>query len=289
MGVAIGIAGISPISDKRGSKDLYGNILKSTIIGQVDNLASAAQLIMGETDEGLPVVIIKGYAYDLEEKSSISSILRKKHEDLFRRGGKRQHMENIIRSRRSYKAKFNSKKVEREILRDCINMARWAPSAHNSQPWRYFFLEDEGVRERLINAINLKLKEDLKNDGMTEQFIEDKINKTRGNFMQAPHFVLLCLDEKNMERYPDGERSKKEYLMGVQSLSASAMCFLLALESKGLAACWYCAPLFAPDIVKNTLNLPDSYEPMAFFTVGYPLEHYKAPKRKELSDILTEL
>ena len=77
--------------------------------------------------------------------------------------------------------------------------------------------------------------------------------------------------------------------MGVQSISASATYLLLAFEIKGLAASWYCAPLFTKKIIQNALNLPDSLNPMAFFTVGYPIRTIKAPKRKELDDIIYNL
>ena len=74
--------------------------------------------------------------------------------------------------------------------------------------------------------------------------------------------------------------------MGVQSISASATYLLLAFEVRGLAACWYCAPLFVKEIIKNTLNLPSSFIPMAFFTVGQSLKTQKIPKHKELKDII---
>ena len=74
--------------------------------------------------------------------------------------------------------------------------------------------------------------------------------------------------------------------MGVQSVSASATYLLLAFEMKGLAACWYCAPLFAKDIIRDTLNLPNSFIPMAFFTVGYSKKESPKPNRKDLKDII---
>ncbi|MHA1822676.1 MAG: nitroreductase family protein, partial [Promethearchaeota archaeon] len=77
--------------------------------------------------------------------------------------------------------------------------------------------------------------------------------------------------------------------MGIQSISSSATYFLLALESKKLSSCWYCAPLFAKKIIKRELDLPESYVPMAFFTVGYPLDIPKAPFRKNLDDILFKI
>lgn len=59
-GVAISAVGFEPIEDLRGTRDLFGNELKVTIRGVADQLASAAELLMGESDEAVPVVVIRG-------------------------------------------------------------------------------------------------------------------------------------------------------------------------------------------------------------------------------------
>ena len=182
VGVALGVSGISPILDKRGSKDLYGKELKSTIIGQIDNLASAAQLIMGEADEGLPVVIIRGYKYSIIEKSSITEILRKSELDLFRKKNSSGNFETILKSRRSYKSEFIDKEINIKMIEACIEVARWAPSAHNSQNWRYIIIEKGKNRESLIKKMNSKLKEDLILEGKSDIYVFKKINKTRNQF-----------------------------------------------------------------------------------------------------------
>jgi len=289
VGVGLGVSGINPILDKRGAKDLFGYELQSTIIGQIDNLASSAQLLMGETDEGLPVVIIRGYKYETVEKTTIKSILREKSYDLFREEYQHDIISKILKSRRSYKLDFSDKRVERKIIEDCIDIARWAPSAHNGQYWRYIILEQGRTRENLINMMNTKLKDDLTQDGKSEDSFKKKVKKTRNQFLNAPYLILLCLDNKDLENYYDSERTQNEFIMGIQSISASATYFLLALESRNIAACWYCAPLFAKDLIKEALNIPKSYIPMAFFTIGYPLKIPDTPKRKKLNEIIFEL
>jgi coenzyme F420-0:L-glutamate ligase/coenzyme F420-1:gamma-L-glutamate ligase len=286
VGVALGVSGINPILDKRGSKDLYGKELQSTIVGQVDNLASAAQLIMGETDEGRPVIVIRGCDFNITENTSIEQILRKREIDLFRNIKFRENLEILLKSRRSYKLEFSNKKIEESVIKECIEIARWAPSAHNGQFWRYIIMEQGKLRETLIKNINSKLGEDLFKDGKSRNFIEKKIEKTKNQFLRSPYLILLCLDTQDLEKYSDQEREKNEYVMGVQSISASATYLLLAFEVRGLSACWYCAPLFTKEIIKNTLNLPSSFIPMAFFTVGKSLKTQKIPKRKELKDII---
>ncbi len=289
VGVALGVAGIQSIIDKRGDLDLFGHTLQSTIIGQVDNLASAAQLIMGEADEGLPIVILRGYKFNLTENASIQQILRERHSDLFRIEKNANNLFKSLKNRRSYKSEFDLKTVDINLIRECIEIARWAPSAHNGQFWRYIIIEKSKIRNSLIDRMNEKLKRDLIKDGKSKEFIKTKIKNRREIFLKSPILILQCLDTRDLEKYADDERENNEFIMGVQSVSASATYFLLALQARNLAACWYCAPLFAKNIVKEVLKLPSSYVPMAFFTIGYSLKEQKTPVRKKLSEILFDL
>jgi coenzyme F420-0:L-glutamate ligase/coenzyme F420-1:gamma-L-glutamate ligase len=288
IGNAIGVSGINPILDVRGKKDLYGYELQSTIIGQVDSLAAAAQLVMGESDEGIPIVLIRGYNFEFNDKTRIKSILRRKEDDLFI-SIEEKTFSNILKNRRSYKLGYRKEEIKKDIIEECIEIARWAPSAHNSQHWKYIIFERDKIRENLIEKMNKQLISDLEKDGKSKDFITSKVEKSRRNFLNAPILILLCLDISDLEKYTDPERSQNEFILGIQSISSSATYLLLAFEMKKLAACWYCAPLFAKDIVKDYLKLPESYIPMAFFTVGYPIKPIQAPKRKNLKEIIFEL
>ena len=287
VGTAIGVSGINPILDLRGEKDLFGYKLQTTVMGQVDSLAAAAQLVMGESDEGIPIVLIRGYKFDFNEKATIKSILRKKEIDLFRESIDNMLLK-VLKNRRSYKFPFAIKNVDKKSIEECIELARWAPSAHNGQFWRYIILDRGKLRESLIDKMNEKLIYDLQKNGKPKEFIKKKVERTRNIFLEAPVLILLCLDTVDLEKYPDNERTQNEFLLGIQSISCSAIYLLLAFETKKLATCWYCAPLFAKEIIKEGLKLPESYIPMAFFTVGYPLKTTKAPNRKELKEIIFE-
>lgn len=82
VNVAIGSAGINPILSYVGNTDMYGKILKVTEIAIADELASAAELVMGKSSR-IPVVIVRGCNY-ISGDYSISQIIRSKEEDLFR-------------------------------------------------------------------------------------------------------------------------------------------------------------------------------------------------------------
>ncbi len=289
VGVALGVAGINPIFDKRGFKDLFGYVLQSKIVGQADSLASAAQLVMGEANEGIPVVLIRGYNYETIDDATIKSILMDKRSDLFRAESSLRKVTELLKSRRSYKLKFSAKPVEKSLVENCIEFASWAPSAHNGQFWRYIILDKGKVRENLIGLLNDKLKEDLTKDNKEQREIIAKIKKTRECFLEAPFLMLSCLDCKDLQDYPDTQRQENEMSLGIQSVSSSLTYFLIALHLNNLAGSWYCAPLFTKDIVKSTLKLPDSFVPLAFITVGYPTQIPKVPERKKLQDIIYEL
>ena len=82
-GVAIGAAGLPPLIDKRGDVDLFGRELKVTVIGFADEIAAAASLVMGQADEGRPVVIVRGLAWPAGGGKA-TDIVRPPEEDLFR-------------------------------------------------------------------------------------------------------------------------------------------------------------------------------------------------------------
>jgi coenzyme F420-0:L-glutamate ligase/coenzyme F420-1:gamma-L-glutamate ligase len=81
--VAIGVAGISPIKSYIGSRDMYGRKLRVSEIAVADEIASAAELVMGKA-QGVPIAIIRGYKFEKAAKSSAKSLQRSRERDLFR-------------------------------------------------------------------------------------------------------------------------------------------------------------------------------------------------------------
>ena len=68
INVAVGVAGIKPIRDRRGEKDLFGYVLRIKQTAIADELSSAAELVIGQANEGIPVAIIRGYNYQTTEE-----------------------------------------------------------------------------------------------------------------------------------------------------------------------------------------------------------------------------
>ncbi|MFQ5969833.1 MAG: coenzyme F420-0:L-glutamate ligase [Nitrososphaerales archaeon] len=79
---AIGISGLKPIKDYRGLKDMFGKELKVTEIAVADEIASAAELVMGKFDR-IPATIIRGCRYE-NKQGSAKELIRKREKDFFR-------------------------------------------------------------------------------------------------------------------------------------------------------------------------------------------------------------
>lgn len=80
--IAIGIAGITALKNYKGKRDMFGKIMKVTEIAIVDEIAGAAELVMGKT-KGIPIAIVRNVTYS-KSNSSITKIIRKENKDIFR-------------------------------------------------------------------------------------------------------------------------------------------------------------------------------------------------------------
>jgi len=80
--IALGASGITPIVDLRGRRDLFGRKLRVKRVALADELASAAELLMGQADEGIPAAIIRGVSYE-ESEEGARALIRPREKDMF--------------------------------------------------------------------------------------------------------------------------------------------------------------------------------------------------------------
>lgn len=85
IGVAVGVYRLHPIKDWKGQKDLFGKELKITEESIADELAGAANLLMGEGDGGYPVVIIRGLNLRANQSTSIKEMHRSDEQDIIKK------------------------------------------------------------------------------------------------------------------------------------------------------------------------------------------------------------
>jgi len=192
---------------------------------------------------------------------------------------------DIIKNRRSVKD-YSSKEVSNEVLFRILEAGRWAPSAHNAQPWRFIVIQDSALKQKLAEDMATRWNEDMNKNGIPKGNRESLIKTSVGRFRSAPIAIIVCLTMENMDEYPDDRRKKIEYVMVVQSVAAAIENMLLAAHGEGLGSCWFCAPLFCQDAVRKILEIPQNVDPQALITLGYPADRPNRPPRKTLEAIV---
>lgn len=175
----------------------------------------------------------------------------------------------FLTSRRTIR-RFNSQPISKDILQRVIETAVWAPNAHNRQPWRFIALTSQTAKNSLAEAMAVDFKTVLEAEGLEPGEIENQITRSQTRINQAPAAILLCMDENAIDPYEDENRQKGERLMAVQSVAMAGGYLLLAAHALGLGGVWMCAPLFAPESVRQSLELPESWQAQGLILLGYP-------------------
>ncbi len=175
---------------------------------------------------------------------------------------------DTIRGRRSVR-RYLPREVPDALVERVLEAARWAPSPHGRQPWRFAVLRRPETKQRLADAMGEEWRTNLEMDGQDTEVVEKRLEGSRRRLLDAPVLVLLCLYLEDLDAYPDPDRQESETTMAVQSLGAAAQNALLAAYDLGLDAGWMCAPLFSPETVTRALQLDPKLIPHALLTLGY--------------------
>ncbi len=183
-------------------------------------------------------------------------------------GGSEPRVLEPIRSRRSVR-RYLRKDVPDVAVERVLEAARWAPSPHGRQPWRFAVVTKSEAKERLSDAMGEEWRSNLQMDGQDPEVVQKRLEGSRRRLEDAPVLLLICLYLEDLDAYPDPERQQNETTMAVQSLGAAAQNALLAAYDQGLDAGWMCAPLFAPEKVAEALGLDPALVPHALLTLGY--------------------
>jgi coenzyme F420-0:L-glutamate ligase/coenzyme F420-1:gamma-L-glutamate ligase len=174
----------------------------------------------------------------------------------------------LMQTRRSLR-RYLPDPVPPALIERLLTAAIWAPSAHNRQPWRFVVVQSTEQKQRLAQAMGARLRADLQADGLSEALIEADISRSYERLAGAPVLIVLCLSMLDMDIYPDVRRNQNETLMAVQSVAMAGQNLLLAAHEAGLGACWMCAPLFVPEVVRAALQIPEDWQAQGVISLGY--------------------
>ncbi len=162
--------------------------------------------------------------------------------------------------------RYVDRPVSREIINECLEAARLAPSASNSQPWSFVVIDDKQLKNKVAEKTYGPLK-------------------TFNNFVpQAPVIVAIVMEKPKLITEAGGRIKKKEFPLIDIGIAAEHFC--LAAAERGLGSCmigW-----FDEKSVKSLLGVPKNRNIPLLITLGYAPEDYRTRKkiRKNFDDIV---
>ncbi|MDL5157198.1 coenzyme F420-0:L-glutamate ligase [Actinomycetospora termitidis] len=270
---AIGSAGLVALHGYGGAIDRQGNELLVTEVAVADEIAAAADLVKGKLG-GVPVAIVRGLDALRGDGPTAGGLVRPVEEDLFWLGtaeaiarGRRE----AVPARRSVRA-FAADPVDADAVRRAVAAGLTAPAPHHSRPVRFVWLRDPTRRRDLLDAMGARWRADLEADGFTSEQVSRRL--ARGDLLyRAPELVLPFLvrgPDGGSHDYPDARRSAGEATMFTVAGGAAVQGLLVALAAEGLGSCWVGSTIFAADVVRSVLDLPETWEPLGAVALGHP-------------------
>lgn len=162
-------------------------------------------------------------------------------------------IETVIKTRRSTRV-FGKEIPTREVVSKLIEMATHAPSACNTQGWRFVVIDEDKVKEKLVDAGGSVV---IKN---------------------APVGILVLYDNRT---------KNTEYADHIQSAAAAIQNLLLAAHALGLGACWLCH-IPPKKQLRKIFNIPEAFSPIAYVLLGYKKsDPVDVPRKYNTEDLVS--
>ena len=167
--------------------------------------------------------------------------------------------------------------VPQELIEKILEAGTHAPSANNSQPWRFVVVQDPAVKQEIARGAQAAWEgfaRDMSGNQKTAGF-KSVDRWATGGLAKAPVIIVLCGDTQVLPLDQMGS-----------SIFPAAQNILLAANALGLASLMSNLPIYAPDgSFAKAIGLPEHIVPLATLPIGYPERKLGKPRRKPIGEV----
>jgi len=190
----------------------------------------------------------------------------------------------LAMNRRSIRGYQKDKEVPEEVIRKILEIARWAPSGGNGQPWEFIVIRDKETRDKIADLF-LKQQEHKKE---MEMAVRGDAKMTGAGFRNAPVHIVVLGDPRVNESYPIRTREEKSDSHFYTGLGNATLLIHLAATSLGLGS-QYVSDASSPymaTMLKVLLGVPEPLKIYHLIPIGYPAGSVDPRPRRELDEIV---
>ncbi len=190
----------------------------------------------------------------------------------------------LAKDRRSIRGYKKDRDVSDEHIQKILEIARWAPSGGNGQPWEFIVIRDKETRDKIAD---LFLKQQEHKTEM-EMAVRGEAKMTGAGFRNAPVHILVLGDPRVKESYPVRTREDKSESHFFTGLANASLLIMLAAKSLGLGT-QYVSDASSPymaTMLKVMLGIPEPMRVYHLIPIGYPSGTVAPRPRRELQEMV---
>ncbi len=200
---------------------------------------------------------------------------------------------DAIKGRKSIR-RFEQTPVPDDDIKKILDAGRLAPSANNTQPWRFIVVKNRPVLKQMADAVRQMIDRMIpyaENEQQAQRLAAYK--STYYTFFEdAPVVIVVLMDgyDAGTDRllakmgYSPEDIKRLRPLPGLQSVAAAIQNMLLAIHALGYGSCWMTGPIVAQEEFERLLGFSKEKSIVALLPVGLPSEDPPVRPRKPLGE-----
>ena len=192
----------------------------------------------------------------------------------------------LVMKRRSCR-RFKPDRVPDELVRKVVEVARWAPSGANTQPWDFVVVEQVDLRKKILDFIEDQAPLTRKMD-LTKRPLGNALPRSEPGMLEAPVLIVLVGDPRMIGAYPVYSALQRGQSNLDASLANAFIYMHLAATSLGLGCGWVSATrnFYVQVMTKELLGIPQELTIFDTMTLGYPVSEPAPRKVKTIEEVL---